>query len=110
VSGGAIAVSSSAANPARTYLNNPIWFVLFVVLGLLFLIPVGLLVRFLTGLSSSSDVVFGCEAFLARLLINQVFRRRLHKQLMLLPKPEIPFNYAWIVLCAYVTIVRPFEH
>jgi hypothetical protein len=93
----------------KTSLKNPIWFLLFTVVGLVIVLPVALLVRVATGLSASSDVVFGFEAAVAGLATDIAFRRILSRRLLLLSKPEIPFIYFWLLLCAYVVFVHPFE-
>lgn len=92
-----------------TSLAEPHWAAIFSVVGLVLLLPIGLTLTATTGLSSASDVVFAFEALTAGLLTELIFRRWLKRTLVLLKKPKVPFVYAWIVLCLYVLMARPFE-
>ncbi len=92
-----------------TSLAQPHWAGIFFVVGFAVLLPMGLILTATTGLSSTSDVVFGIEAMAAGLLTELIFRRWLKRTLVLLKKPKIPFVSAWILLCLYVAVVRPFE-
>lgn len=91
------------------YFINPLYAGVFFVVGFIFLLVIGISVRFLLGYSAESDRVFAMEALVSGVLTDLVLRYVMHRRLMLLPKLPIPFIYLWPLLCLYVYIARPFE-
>lgn len=95
--------------PKPVYVINPLYAGLFFVVGLAFLLVIGVSVRFVLGYSAASDRVFAIEALVSGVLANLVIRYAMHRRLMLIPKLPIPFIYFWPLLCLYIYIARPFE-
>lgn len=87
----------------------PHWGALFFAIGGVFLLLIGILVRFLLGFSAESDQVFAIEALISGIATDLVFRQFMSRRLVLAPKIEIPFMYIWPLLCLYVFVMRPFE-
>jgi hypothetical protein len=92
-----------------TYVIAPHWGILFFLIGGAFLLLIGISVRFLIGLSSASDQVFAVEALISGIAADLMFRRFMHRKLVVAPKVEIPLIYVWPLLCIYVFIAQPFE-
>ncbi len=105
-----MSVVNQKGKPLKTtYFIYPQWGALFLVIGGAVLIVIGVLVRFLLGLSAASDMVFAVEALISGLCAELVFRTILYRRLVVGPKLEIPIIYLWPLLCLYVFIARPFE-
>jgi hypothetical protein len=102
-------VSAKKNEKLSTYIIYPQWGLLFFIIGGAFLLVIGLAVRFILGYSAESDQVFAIEALISGIAADQVFRRLMHRKLVIAPKVEVPFIYVWPVLCVYVFLMRPFE-
>ena len=98
--------SETKAHPVSV-LGEPLWLGVFMVLAMLFsLLPFAL--GFVAGLSVSNTSVFGIYALLGGVLADLLLRRKFRRALVVFRAPHIPFVTLWIVLCAYVIVVRPF--
>lgn len=93
----------------KAYIIYPHWLALFSILGGVLVIIIGVFVRFILGLSSSSDQVFAVNALIAGILVELGFRFWLKRPLVLAPKIEIPFYFIWPLICLYIFLARPFE-
>jgi hypothetical protein len=98
-----------SATRADASLSQPKWHLLFMLIGVAFLLPIGILVRLALGLSAVDDRVFAVEALASGLLAELVIRRLWRRRLILFEKAPVPFLLVWVALCAYVFIARPLE-
>jgi hypothetical protein len=100
---------NSAPKVQNVYLINPIWLALFLGIGGIIIIPTGIVVLFLTGLSSASDRVFAVEAFITGVITVEIFKRWFKKKLVVAPKITSSFLYFWALFCLYIFVYGPFE-
>jgi hypothetical protein len=86
----------------------PFWGIIFLAIGFAVSIPIGLIIRLTTGLSASSDIVFGAEALLSGIISDLILKHGLHRKLVLWEPLKVSFIWIWIALCLYVMLAQPF--
>lgn len=96
-------------DPRHASMLSPKWAALFLLGGGAVLLVLGVLVRLLLGLSAASDRVFALEALISGLVVIWFIHFQFGLKPVLTSKLRIPFLYVWLLLCAYVFFLRPFE-
>jgi hypothetical protein len=102
--------------PSRQQVNSdlqtvgfaPSWGIIFLAIGFAVSIPIALMIRLTTGLSASSDIVFGAEALVSGVISDLILRRGLHRTLIPWERLNVSFLWIWIPLCLYVVLAQPF--
>jgi hypothetical protein len=62
-----------------------------------------------TGLSASSDTVFGGEALIGCIAADGIVRRKWRRRLLVSERLPVGILWLWIPACLYVMIAHPFE-
>jgi hypothetical protein len=86
----------------------PFWGAVFLAIGFAVSIPIAITLRLMTGLSASSDVVFGSEALLSGVVSDLILRYGFHRKLVPWERFKVSFLWIWMPLCLYVIIAQPF--
>jgi hypothetical protein len=85
-----------------------VWGPVFLAMAIGISIALHILVFLTTGLSASSDVVFGSEALVSGIASFLILRKTMRLELVPFEKLRISFLWIWIPLCLYVILVQPF--
>ena len=86
----------------------PTWGIVFLAIGFAVSIPIAIVILLTTGLSASSDIVFGAEALVSGVISYLILRHGFHRRLVPWERLNVSFLWIWIPLCLYVILAQPF--
>lgn len=93
----------------NVYFFEGVWSLVYVAASVAISVILLIFVLFPSGLSVTSDTVFGSLAMVSGVSVDVVLRRHFNRRVLISSKLPAPILYVWIPLCLYVLIAHPFE-